>query len=180
MGFGPGGLHGLSNHGVRTATVLPEGELLVGGGFIGQLQRYPTTCPAQVAPAGSGCPSSGGANDLVVETLPWIGGTFRARGTGLPALALVSQVYGFSPTSIPLASILPQGVPGCDLLVSPDFVQFSVANAGSVTTAVALPNDPAIVGANFYHQLNLFEVDAALNFVAITASNALALTVGSF
>jgi hypothetical protein len=43
-----------------------------------------------------------------------------------------------------------------------------------------IPNAASVVGATFYHQLNLFEYSPGVGVVAITASNALALTVGSF
>jgi hypothetical protein len=162
-----------------TSTFTPQGDLFVGGQGA-NLVRITTTCPAQQAGAGAGCPGSGGANVLAVETLPWIGGRFRAHATGLPALALVSEVYGLSPLSLPLSAVLPQGQPGCDLLVMPDYVNFSIAANGAATTELVIPNAASVVGATFYHQLNLFEYSPGVGVVAITASNALALTVGSF
>ncbi|HEX6812727.1 MAG TPA: delta-60 repeat domain-containing protein [Planctomycetota bacterium] len=164
---------------VYTATFLPKGHLFLGGPMQ-NLARIDTTCPAQQAGAGAGCNGSGGANVLAVETLPWIGGRFRAHATGLPALSLVSEVFGLSTLSLPLSAVLPQGQPGCDLLVMPDYVNFSLAANGAATTELVIPNAPFLVGATFFHQLNLFEYSPGVGFVAITASNALAMTVGSF
>ncbi|HEU4417557.1 MAG TPA: hypothetical protein VFT55_01385, partial [Planctomycetota bacterium] len=156
-----------------TATFLPHGEIVVGG--VG-LARFVSTCAAQQTAAGAGCASSGGANALEVEALPWIGGTFRARGTGLPLLSIVAEVYGFSSISLPLSLVLPQGQPGCNLLVSPDFLNFSIPVGGATTTALPIPDAASLVGIWFRHQLNAYEFDAAGNIVALTASNALRLT----
>jgi hypothetical protein len=163
---------------VATALMFrPNGELVLGGSFgvvVGQgsafLARRVPACPALVAPAGAGCARSGGANELSVVELAWLGGTCRTRGTGLPAVAVVSIVNGFAPASIPLAAVLP--------LATPDFVTFAVATAGTVETAVAIPATPAVIGATFWQQLNPFELDAALQIVAVTATNALRFTVG--
>lgn len=178
---------GLDTTGVKGFVPLPNGDLAIygditaaGGQASAGIAVLRASCAATVSAAGAGCPSSGGANTLTATALPWIGGTFRARGDGLPSLALVSIVTGLSPASLPLATILPQGQPGCDLLVSPDFVTFAVASAGSVQTALALPNSSAIVGIDFFQQLNPFEIDAALNILAVTASNALRMRIGAF
>lgn len=176
-----------TNGGVTDLALTAAGELVVGGGFSAaggavsaRLARYAATCPATATVHGVGCPGSGGANQLGVQSLPWIGSTFTARGTGLPSFALISIVSGFSTISLPLAAILPQGVAGCDLLVAPDFVYFAVATAGTVTTSITIPPALALVSATFHQQLNPFELDASLNIVAVTASNALTMTVGAF
>lgn len=165
----------------------PDGDVFAGGVFTSAggfgtpfLARLATTCPASATITGSGCAGSGGANTLTASTLPWTGSTFRATGTGLPALALVSEVYGFTPTLLPLSLLLPQGQPGCDLLVTPDHVNFSVASGGAATTQLAIPGNPVLAGMALRHQLNLFEVDPALNILAVTASNALLLTIGTW
>ncbi len=166
---------------------LPDGDLVVGGWFDAAgpwlsptVARLRSGCPATAAVAAPGCAGSGGANSLRATALPWVGATFRAAGTGLPTLALVSQVYGFAPLQLPLATFFPQALPGCDLLVTPDHVQFSLTTDGSAPTALEIPANAALVGVSFRHQLNLIELDAALQFVAITASDVLAMTVGAF
>jgi hypothetical protein len=164
-----------------------NGHVVVGGNFTtaggsasAYLARLTTTCPAAAVAAGTGCPSSGGANTLAATSLPWIGSTFRSRGTGLPGLAFVASVFGFSTTTLPLASVLPAGQPGCDLLVSPDGVDFQAITTGTADYQAAVPNIPAIAGLVVYHQMIPFEVDPQLSFVAITATNTLRLTLGFF
>jgi hypothetical protein len=172
---------------IHAVAAKPSGELAIGGNFATangavatHFVRVVNPCPPGAVVSGAGCPSSGGANVLEVLSPAYLGSTFRARGTGLPSLALVSVITGFTPISVPLAALLPQGVAGCNLLVSPDHLYFAVAEAGTVTTAIPLPSSMALVGLSFFHQLNPVEVDASLNIVAVTASNALQLTTGWF
>lgn len=49
-----------------------------------------------------------------------------------------------------------------------------------IDTALFLPNAPPLVGVQFHYQLVLLEVTPSLAFVAVTSTNALQLTVGSF
>lgn len=173
--------------GVGALALSANGDMVVGGNFTTAggapstyIARLTTTCPAAVVAVGAGCPSSGGSNSLTATSLPWIGSTFRSRGTGLPALAFVASVFGFVNTALPLASVLPAGQPGCDLLVTADGVDFQAITTGIAECQAAVPNLPAIAGLVMYHQMIPFEVDQQLNFVAITATNALRLTVGFF
>jgi hypothetical protein len=165
--------------------VLPDGDVVVVGRIGGAaglpafaVARLRSPCAATVVQHGPGCASSGGSNTLTAQSLPWTGSTFRARGEGLPGLALVSVVYGLSPLSLPLASVLPQALPGCDLLTAPDFVTFAVCTNGTVDTALAIPDTFALFGLSFYHQLNPFEIDPSLTILAVTASNALRMQIG--
>ena len=180
---GPGG-------GVSCLRLLDEGQLLVGGGFPGlgggpspYLVRLDTTCPASASASGTGCPGSGGTNTLAAATLPWIGSTFVATGTGLPAPAFVVAVTGFTPLpqgAAPLSLVFPQAGAGCDVLAFPDILGLSISTTGTTQSSIVLPNAPSLVGAPFYHQLVPIEVDPQLTFVAVTATNALRVTPGSF
>ena len=172
---------------VNAFTLTANGDVVAGGNFTtaggsssAYIARLTTTCPAAVVAVGAGCPSSGGSNTLAATSLPWIGSTFRSRGTGLPALAFVASVFGFSTTTLPLASLLPAGQPGCDLLVSPDGVDFQAITTGTAEYQAPVPNVSAIAGLVVHHQMIPFEVDQQLNFVAITATNTLRLTLGFF
>lgn len=60
----------------------------------------------------------------------------------------------------------------------PDILQTSLTTTGTVTLQIFLPNTPALVGRTFYDQLVVIETNANGDFLAITSSNALALTVG--
>lgn len=172
--------------GVEAMAVDPAGEIFVGGSFTAvgtaiqpYLARLASTCPATTVSLGGGCNSSGGSNSLTANQ-PWAGSSWQATGTGLPASAFVVFVNGFSQVAIPLANVLPQGVTGCSLLASADFVELVIVSGGVAQGAVTLPNTPLLAGAMFYSQMVSLEVDQQLNFVAVTSTNALELTIGSF
>ncbi len=160
-----------------------NGDVLVAGGtmVVGELvsqgfARLTTPCPATAAAAGAGC-----AGDvLAAASLPWAGSTFRALGTGLPAAAFVLVATGFGAVNppLPLAGVLPQALPGCSLLVTPDLVDALVTLTGTATSQLALPNTVALAGTTFHQQLVSLQVDAALAITAVTATNALQLTIG--
>jgi hypothetical protein len=98
----------------------------------------------------------------------------------MPAVALALGVFGFSTTSIPMPSILPQGVPGCTLLVSPDLLELYVPAAGIVQTQLVIRTAS--------HSLAWFSTSrwcrsnsaAQADITALTGTNALTLTIGSF
>jgi len=147
------------------------------GGTVHQLMA---TCPAATTFA-NGCPSSGGSNTLTATSLPWIGSTFRATATGLPANALVVAVTSFVPLVPPLAlsSVVPQGVPGCNLHVTPDVLLWLLASGGTAQYQIFFPADPTFVGVQFYHQMVAIEL-APAGIISVTSTNALQMTVGSY
>jgi hypothetical protein len=168
---------------ITCAAQRPDGDLVVGGlfdraGGIGStnLARLTTTCPASAQAAGAGCPSSGGSNTLTA-VLPWTGSIWRANGTGLPPSALVMLVTGFQPVSLPLLAVFATAQPGCTLHVQPDHVGVSVTSSGTASEQILLPNTPSLAGIVFHHQMVPLALDATL---AVTATNALRMTIGSF
>lgn len=167
----------LSGAEVRTASFTPSGLYAANPGM---LNRLVTTCPATVVAAGNGCAGSGGANLLNVETPAWLGGSFLSRGHGLPGLALAAAVYGFAPLMLPLSVVFAAGQPGCNLLITPDIVQFSLVVGGQATSVMPIPANAALLGGVFHHQLNLYEFDTGGTLVSVTASNAVTATVGAF
>ena len=177
---------GLSNP-ANAAVMLPQGELLLGGNFTiagGQastrLAKLASTCPAAAIATGLGCAGSGGANVLTPVTLPWIGSTYRALGTGIMNNGFAVTVTGFTTVSLPLAAVLPPSPVGCTLHVHPDVVEPTFTTQGWVATALALPNSASLVGVVLHQQLVLLEIDASAAFVQNTVSNAIALTIGAF
>jgi len=146
----------------------------------GTVHHLMATCPAATTFA-NGCPSSGGSNTLTATSLPWTGSTFRATATGLPGNALVVATTSFVPLvpPMPLSSILPQGVPGCNLHVTPDVLLWLVASGGGAQYQIFFPAGPAFVGLQFYHQMVAVELNAS-GIVSLTSTNALQLTVGSY
>ena len=152
----------------------------VSGGVSRNLAMLASTCAPSAATAGLGCAGGGGVVDLVSENLPWLDSTFRARCSGLPANAIALGAYGFSQSSVPIAALLPQGLPGCVLYVADTILFDALIGSPQVVTTIAIPNDPMLVGSNFFHQVVPAELDGLGNIAAISASNALALTIGTF
>lgn len=157
------------------------GEFSTAGGAPSMaFTRFATPCPASATPVGTACASSGGANAYAALNLPYAGATYRTRGTGLPSFAFVAVVNGFAGTAIPLGAVLAPSPAGCTLLVTPDVVDVTLSNAGTVDAQLALPNTPSIAGIVLHQQLVALEVDASLNFVQNTSTNGLMATVGAF
>jgi hypothetical protein len=169
---------------------IPGGDLIAVGYFViaggdvsAGIAQLTTTCPATAVASGNGCPSSAGNNTLMATTLPWVDATFRATATGLPPVAIVLELTSFIPLPqglAPLTILFPQAGPGCDILTLPDILIPVVTTTGTVQSSLFLPNVPPLVGLTFYHQMVPIEVDALGAWVAVTATNALQLTVGAF
>jgi hypothetical protein len=186
LGSGIGG--GLQFKSVVTALkALPNADLVAGGSFTmagdgvsAYLAQLTTTCPASTVSAGAGCIGSGGLNVLTATSLPWTGSTFTSLATGMPSNALALGVLGTSTTSVPLSSILPQGVAGCTLLVSPGHLDLLSPAVGSVQLLFAIPNTTALAGQIVHQQVVPIELDLQGNIVAVTSTNALRATIGVF
>lgn len=171
---------------VRGFTAAPTGEVVVfgalgtcGGHVAAYLARLRSPCPATTVQTYPGCPSSGGANTLTAS-LAWIGSTWTASGTGLPANGFTLACTGFVNVALPLQLLSPQGQPGCLVQVAPQSVVVLLPQQGRTTLQSVIPNQPALVGTVFHHQLIPVEVDTAGRIVALTASNALSMQVGVF
>ena len=176
------GVHGPA---VYAAARTPSGSIVAAGEFwatssaaCGNVDRLASTCPAGVAPFGAGCASSLGPVLQNPIDWPWLGGIYRGGATGVPAQGFGVVITGFTQVSIPIASLLPQGLPGCSLLVSPDLLDVLLPIGGQVITQVAIPPTPTLVGQTFYQQVAPFEYDLLGNLTAISSSNGLALTIG--
>ena len=81
---------------------------------------------------------------------------------------------------MPLASLLPQGVPGCGLGAAPDVLVATMPVLGAPTIPIAVPNTVALAGFARHEQTVSLELDAAANITAIRSSNTLLRTAGSF
>jgi hypothetical protein len=161
-------------------------RLLVGGAFgfadgaaSAHLATIAPTCRAALAHLGPGCPRSGGSNVLTAD-LPWLGAPWEARGTALPVPAVVLSVLGLGTTSLSLPAVLPQGVAGCTLHVSPDRIDLAPGAAGTASLQLVVPSSPALVAATFHVQFLPLELGAGLALTSATATNALTLTIGSY
>ncbi|MFO1078223.1 MAG: hypothetical protein U1E73_10935 [Planctomycetota bacterium] len=170
---------------VAGATRMPDGDLVFVGDFDGGggltshgVAVLRPTCPATASAYGSGCTGAGGQNVLATVELPWVGGAFRGRATGIAPNGLVFAVTGFTPLQLSLPQLLPQGLPGCSILANTDLVLFTPAAGGVADTRVPLPNSPALAGVTLFHQVVALELDAAGAFTAVSSSNGIALVVG--
>ena len=76
-------------------------------------------------------------------------------------------------------ALLPQGVPGCTLLVSPDLLEVYVPAAGIVQTQFVIPNTVALAGVVLHQQVAPLEFSGTGSITALTGTNALTLTIGS-
>jgi hypothetical protein len=65
-----------------------------------------------------------------------------------------SQVTGA--LALPL-DLTPQGLTGCLLRVSPDFVVLMAGSGGAATFTMSVPNMPALVGVRFHQQALVFD-----------------------
>ncbi|MFY9341570.1 MAG: hypothetical protein WAT39_03720 [Planctomycetota bacterium] len=117
---------------------------------------------------------------LTATSLPWVGATCTARATGMPAPGLAVRALGLGAVSIPLPTILAQGVAGCSLFVTPDLLDLHTPTAGAVSPTLAVPNTLALAGRTLHQQVVAVELDALANIVAFTSTNALTLTIGAF
>lgn len=171
----------LSIVGGGPAEVLLGGEFsVVADALAPRFVRMGTSCAPIAVVAGSPCSGSGGINALAANTLPWLGATFRSTATGMPSLGLVVRVVGFAPTALPLNAVFAEGVAGCALSVTPDLLDAALPTAGAVVWSLPLPRDQALVGLVLRQQVVPFEFDASGALLAVTASNALVLTLGWF
>jgi hypothetical protein len=166
---------------------LPSGEILVGGQLSlvdGQpaqnLALLVPTCPAAATTSGMGCVGSGGLLALTPLSLPYCGSSQRSRATGVPANAIGVGILGAASVAVPLSSLLAQAQPGCSLLASPDELTLLPATGGAVTTSITIPNAQALVGIVLQQQVAVAEIGVGGGIHAITTSNALSLTIGSF
>lgn len=165
---------------ITSMAVLPQGELAMGANVPPYFALLRTPCPATATPFGTGCAGSNGVDTLAATELPWTGGTFASRATGMPNLGVVAMVTGFTSLAIPLTAIFAQVAPGCTGYVSADYVDLLLPSGGEVSVRLQIPADPALVGVGFHQYAAVFETDAVGNVVAITSSNGLSMTVGAF
>lgn len=179
---------GVGNGEVRGLAHRADGTLFVGGSFtfaggmaMASVGVQAPACPATVSTYGAGCVGAGGPLALAASTRPWLGSTFRARGTGFPANALALSLYQFVAANLQLWQVLPQGQPGCQLLLDPFGVGIypALPSQGVVDSLLGVPTNPALLGTTVFHQLLGVELDTFGNIAHITSSNGLALVIGS-
>ena len=117
---------------------------------------------------------------LSANSLPWIGGTFRATCTGMAPQSLGFGLLGFTSPGTPLAQLHPAGGAGCLLLANPDATVLLVPSGGSAVTEFGMPLDPAFAGIVLSSQVLQIELDPNFNISLLGSSNGITLTLGAF
>ena len=131
---------------------------------------------------GAGCPGSLGTPTLQASTgaTPEPGGVVAIDVVNLP-MSLAMLAGGFSRTAVgsqPLPmSLASFGMPGCNLLVSPDTTVLLVGCANAARWSMPVPYTPGLLGIELY--LQAFARDPAANAAGITASNGGRCRVGN-
>ena len=178
---------GATNGRVNVMAALASGEFLVGGLFdiagaqgVRNLARMAATCPATSTPLGTGCNGAAGPLAMATISLPWLGGTFVAETSGLPANALGLAVTSFSSATIPLAVLSPTAGANCDGLLSPLLSDVLIPSNGRARSGFALPDTVAAAGLQLFHYAASLEFDAAGALIGLAATNRLALVLGRF
>lgn len=181
-GFGAG-----TNSNVLGFATAANGDVVVVGSFTSaggnahsRIASIRSSCGPIVTTLGPGCVGSGGPNVLTVTEAPTIGGAFKAKGTGMPAFAFVAAVTGLTSTSVPLSIAFPQAGAGCTLYANADLVDVLLPSGGMVSSEIGVPLNPALTGFQLNHQYVPLEVSPGLSIVAVTASNGVQVTVGTF
>jgi len=132
---------------------------------------------ARYDPFGSGCTGSAGIPALAAEagSRPILGATLRARYSNLPAPAgALVHCYGVARGVFALTPVLPR----CTLYTTLDILVPLAHSGSSLGWSLAIPNDPAIVGAEFWNQGLVLDAQAP-NPLGVTLSNAARAILGS-
>ncbi|MFK7740506.1 MAG: hypothetical protein AB8H80_09280 [Planctomycetota bacterium] len=162
-------------------TFSPSGELAVAlQASESRILRLRTACPATLQSEPSAC-SVGGA-ELAAAVRPFVGATYRATASALESSALAVHAFGGQSSNTLLNALLPTGAAGCVLRVSPEILELRVATgSGTSRIELAVPSGaPALVGLSLRHQAIGVEFGSNGSLGTIVASNALAMTIGSF
>ena len=163
-----------------------NGETVLYGGRI-QPNRlsdtwvYAPVHAASFAEFGAACRGSAGIPVLSLASgQPWLGDpiVFGVRGipvttAGVLFLGASDAQWGALALPLPLAVI---GMPGCDLLVSPDLVLPFVAASGMAQVPLQICNCPELLGASVYQQAVIG--DGGANALGLTVTNGGRLRIG--
>ena len=96
----------------------------------------------------------------------------------MPPVSVSFALFGTSlMPAIDLSTLFPEGVPGCNVYVGtaapPPLFDSS---GGTLVTSLPIPNDPAFIGTEMFHQL----IPVDLLTGDITSTDSLRMVFGSF
>jgi hypothetical protein len=95
-----------------------------------------------------------------------------------PAGAAVAA-FGLLPSSVPLASLLPQSAPGCALQVVPDLTMVVCSQTRFAGFDLAVPPLPGLSGLQFHEQVVVLDVTGTAGITGAASTDRLTFTVGS-
>ena len=165
--------------------VSADGRAIVGYGRNPQgceqafVVRFPAI-PAAATTYGTACVGPQGPLQFAAEQAPYVGVPAISVCQGASVQALQFGVLGLIPTSVPLSSILPAGLPGCLLLTSPDVLTLLPVTNGIARQQLAIPVSPGLVGRSYLQQVLRIDLSAAGDFTSLVGSNGLSLTIGAY
>ena len=145
------------------------------------LYRYGSVAMSASEAYGTGCLGTAGLPQLAAKAWqrPRLAETFTVEGAGMPpgiALAILGfrdDQWAGQPLPLSLASV---GMPGCAALLEPFDVLGALPVGGRATWNLFVPNDPALLGIDFY--LQGLVLDAPANVFGATVTNGLRNRVG--
>ena len=141
---------------------------------------YQANPVASAVAYGNGCNGPGGLLSLSADNLPWTGRSFDVTVTGLGVGSLPVWVVGFTQWNFPLNSLLPEGLPGCEALTSPDVQAFlPFATGAPLQLALPIPPTASLAGAPFFMQVADATLDPFFTLIALAATNGLSCVVGA-
>jgi trimeric autotransporter adhesin len=163
---------------------MPDGSLVAvgrmteaGGILVDGLAFLSSTCPATVVNLASGCSAPSLA--IAVQELPWIGATHRVDGSGFANGSLAAVLVGLQSPGTVLSTLLPNALPGCRLLASPDSAVITVPAAGMTSLNLAIPRNTAFVGVQLFEQFLELQLLGSSQPM-IGSSDGLRLVIGAF
>jgi len=162
-----------------------DGKIVVASGsvFSGGVVLGYRALPGSFSAFGVGCPGSNGVPSHVGAGSPTLGSSISHDIALGPAGSFAFLVLGLSDTSsfgTPLPIDLGfLGAPGCAAYCSPDVVMGPIAlsPSGTASEPMAIPVACQLVGFRLYSQYLLLDLPA--NSLGLTASNAVAMRIGS-
>jgi len=173
----------LVRYGNTVVRDVARGQTLLFGGvrFSAQNDLWALGPAAEESPFGAGCPGALGAPQVLptANSSAVIGGVARADLVNLP-LSFAILTIGFSDTmagSTPLPlSLAPYGMPGCDLLVSPDAILLVTGANQTASWQLPIPFAAAFVDFDLFVQA--LALDPTANAAGATTSNGVRYRIG--
>lgn len=160
-------------------TILVAGTVTIGGTST-PLAYLKSTCPTAVTSTPTTCTGSSGPITLSATQTAWAGSQLGGEASGFASNSIGINVLSLQTQATPLASLLPQGLPNCDLMVSPDALTIAMPTAGVTSFSLDLPNTSAVAGIDLHLQTLQIEPTGVGTQWELSGSNRLTFTIGVF